>query len=276
MSIAEPRFRAVVLAGERPGGSALTRAAGVAAGVLVPVAGEAAVERVVNALDASAWITDCLLCGPEQSIAETSDVVQALTAREGLRWMAPAAGPAASALAAVESVADYPILVTAGDHALLSVKILDEFCAGVRLRSEDLIIGLVPYELVQKAFPESRRTVLKFRDGGFCGSNLFAFMNPQARHALKFWSEVENDRKRPWRIARRLGLWTLMRYLAGQCRIDEAFRILSARAGCKIGYLRLHTPTAAVDVDSVDDWRLAEQILSAPGKNQRAATSTDL
>ena len=46
-------FRAVVLAGERPGGSALSRAAGVEAGVLVPVAGIAAVERVLDALDAS-------------------------------------------------------------------------------------------------------------------------------------------------------------------------------------------------------------------------------
>jgi len=276
MSIAEPRFRAVVLAGERSGGSALTRAAGVAAGVLVPVAGQAAVERVVDALDASVWINDCLLCGPEQSIAETSDVIQALKARETLRWMAPATGPAASAFAAVESIADYPILVTAGDHALLSEEILDEFCAAAQLRSEDLIIGLVPYELVQRAFPESRRTVLKFRDGGFCGSNLFAFMKPEARHALKFWSQVENDRKRPWRIARRLGLWTLIRYLAGQCGIDEAFRILSARAGCKIGYLSLKTPTAAVDVDSVDDWRLAEQILVERAKNRNAQTSADL
>ncbi|MGB5248143.1 MAG: NTP transferase domain-containing protein [Gammaproteobacteria bacterium] len=268
MSKADPGFRAVVLAGERPGGSALTRAAGVASGVLVPVAGQTAVERVVNALDASPWIRDCCLCGPAPSIAATNDVIKALAARQTLRWLAPASGPAASALAAVESINEYPILVTAGDHALLSVEILDEFCASTSDRSEDLLIGLVPYDLVRAAFPESRRTVLRFRDGGYCGSNLFAIMKPAAGHALRFWSQVEKDRKRPWKIARQLGLWTLLKYLSGRCSVEQAFRILSSRAGCRVGFIRLETARAAVDVDSVDDWHLAEQILGAAEPNQ--------
>lgn len=259
----QARFRALVLAGERPGGSALSRAARVAAGVLVPVAGKPAVERVIDALTASPRVDDCLLCGPESSVAEASDVIRELRARDRVSWLGPEGGPAASTLAGLAYLDHYPALVTAGDHALLSPAILDEFFAGVSGRQEDLLIGLVPYETVRAAFPESRRTVLKFSDGGYCGSNLFAFLDPRGLGAVRFWRQVESDRKRPWRVARRLGLWTLVRYLAGRCTVAEAFRKLSSRAGCAVGYVRLDNPAAAVDVDSVDDWRLAERILGA-------------
>lgn len=263
----QTRFRALVLAGERPGGSALSRAAGVPAGVLVPVARKPAVERVIDALTASPRVEDCLLCGPESSVADASDTIRELKARDRVSWLAPAAGPAASTLAGLTALEHFPALVTAGDHALLSPAILDEFFAGVDGRDEDLLIGLVPYEAVRAAFPESRRTVLKFSDGGYCGSNLFAFLHRRGLHAVRFWRQVESDRKRPWRVARRLGLRTLLRYLAGRCTVAEAFRALSSRAGCTVGYVRLHNPAAAIDVDSVDDWRLAERILKASAQS---------
>lgn len=257
-------FRALVLAGERPGGSALSRAAGVPAGVLVPVAGKSAVERVVDALQASPWVDDCLLCGPEASVAETHEVIRRLRARDRVSWLAPDEGPAASTLAGLAALDHYPALVTAGDHALLSSAILDEFLGAVEGREEDLLIGLVPYGAVHAAFPESRRTVLRFRDGGYCGSNLFAFLDRRGLNAVRFWRQVESDRKRPWRVARRLGLWTLLRYLAGRCTVAEAFRQLSHRSGCTAGFVRIGNPVAAVDVDSVEDWRLAERILNSP------------
>lgn len=265
MSTRTPQYRAVVLAGERPGGSPLAKAAGVAAGVLVPVAGKTAVARVIDTLQASARIEDCLLCGPEQSIAEESEVIRELTSKDGVRWLAPGPGPAASTLAALDSIDQYPALVTAGDHALLSPAILDAFLSGVADRQEDVLIGLVPYDIVRTAFPDSKRTVLKFSDGRFCGSNLFAFRDRQGLGAVRFWRGVESDRKRPWRVASRLGLWTLLRYIAGRCPVAEALGILSARAGCRVGYVEVNDPTAAVDVDSVEDWRLAEQILGRSG-----------
>ena len=43
-------FSAVVLAGERPGGSAFSRGLGLSAGVLAPVDGKPALRRVIEAL----------------------------------------------------------------------------------------------------------------------------------------------------------------------------------------------------------------------------------
>lgn len=255
-------FRAIVLAGERPGGSPLGRALSVPASVLVPVGGRASVVRVVDALRACHWVDGGILCGPERSVVDNCEVLERLLSTGDFRWLAPQPGPAASALAALAEL-DRPVLLTTGDHALLSASILDEFCSQAVEDTHDLVVGLVPYFRVRRAFPESRRTVLRFADGTFCGSNLFAILSRRGERAPQFWRRLESDRKRPWKMARKLGWGTLFRYLAGRLTLDDAMAVLSERAQCAIGYILLDEARAAVDVDSVSDWRLANHILEA-------------
>lgn len=257
----EPGFRAVVLAGERPGGSALARDLGLPAGVLAPLAGTPCLLRVLDALDGASRVHGVTLCGPSRDVLDAAPALAALTARPDLTWIAPESGPAASAEAGAEASAHYPVLLTSGDHGLLSATMVDRFCDAATTADADVVVGLVPHGLVQAAFPESRRTVLRFADGAFCGSNLFALHGPAARRALSFWSGVEADRKRPWRIARRLGLWSLLRYLSGRLPVDAAFATLSRRAGCRVRWVTVPSARAAVDVDSAADWRLADRLL---------------
>lgn len=251
----------VVLAGERPGGSPLALAMGVAAGVLVDVAGQTAIERVFAALRASTFTANGVLCGPLQSIVADSTHLQALLAPGDIRWLAPATGPAASAVSALEQLDSYPALVTTADHALLTGAMIDAFCERALAQDADFVVGLVPYDCVRAAFPESKRTVLRFSDGGYCGSNLFCVRSERGLKALLFWRQVESLRKRPWKIARHLGLFTLLRYQLGRLRSADAFALLSRKAGCTLAFVELPIARAAVDVDSVADRELAEQLL---------------
>lgn len=255
-------MRAVVLAGERPGGSPLSRELSVPASVLVPVAGQASVVRVVDTLRACRWVDGGILCGPERSVVDNSQVLGRMLSTGDYRWLPPQPGPAASALAALAEV-DRPVLLTTGDHALLSASILDEFCRQAIAGTYDVVAGLVPYQRVCSAFPESRRTVLRFADGEFCGSNLFAILSHRGDRAVEFWRRLESDRKRPWKMAHKLGWGTLFRYLTRRLTLDDALGVLSHRAQCAIGYILLHDARAAVDVDSMADWRLANHVFEA-------------
>lgn len=262
--MADTRFHAVVLAGERPGGGVLARDLNLPAGVLAPLAGRPCLLRVVDALDDTPRVAGLTLCGPDRAVFERSPALAGLLRRADLRWLPPQAGPAASAAAAVAAAARYPVLLTSGDHGLLSAAMIDGFCERARAaadRGADVVVGLVPFDAVRTAFPESRRTVLRFADGGLCGSNLFALFGSAAQNALEFWSGLEADRKRPWRIARRLGPAVLARYLLGRLPVDHAFAVLSRRARCRIRWVPLPWPRAAVDVDSAADWRLADRLL---------------
>jgi len=262
MSTAAPEtLRVVVLAGERPGGNALARAMRVPAGILVDVAGKTPVERVFMALRASTRVSGGLLCGPLPSIIADSALLQALLAPGDIHWMAPASGPAASMVAALQQLDSWPALVTTADHALLTGATIDRFVDLALTQPADLVVGLVPYACVIAAFPDTQRTVLQFSDGGFCGSNLFCVRTEHGLKAALFWRQVESLRKRPWKVARHLGYFTLLRYLLGRLSSADAFALLSRKAGCRVGYVPLDVARAAVDVDSVGDRELAECIL---------------
>ena len=273
-------FRSIILAGERPGGSPISHAFNVAASVMVPVAGKPALARVMQAIEDSQQVGGGIICGPSADIVAASAELQSVLQNPGFQWLAPSSGPAASALSALEKLDHFPALLTAGDHALLTPDIVDSFCSQVISLSlgagaarkpsshssgeqgYDLVIGFVPYELVNATWPESRRTVLKFSNGQFCGSNLFAIMNQEGRKALNFWRQAEADRKHPWRIARRFGYIALILYLLRRLSLEDALGGLSEAAGCRIGHVELGFARAAVDVDSIEDQQLAEQILS--------------
>ena len=259
-------FSTVILAGERPDGSPVSHAFNVPASVLVPVAGKPSLARVIQAIDESSSAGSGVICGPSAETVENNDDLIAILHNTPNEWMEPAQGPAASALAALKKLDHYPALLTAGDHALLNGEIVDDFCEQALSQNKqlhyDLIIGFVPYTLVQAAWPETKRTVLKFSNGRYCGSNLFAILNPEGCKAVAFWREAEADRKHPWRIARRFGLIALLRYLFRRLTLEDALGSLSSAAGCRIGYVEVMFARAAVDVDSVEDQQLAEKILS--------------
>lgn len=251
---------AVVLAGQRAGPTPLCAEAGVDVEVLVPVGGVPAIERVLLALARAERARPAVVVGPATEVLSAHPEIRSMIKDAGAAWLAPAGDPASSALAGIKGQVP-PVLVTSGDHALLSGSIIDSFCAAAGRMEEDLIIGLVPYEVVRAAYPDSRRTVLKFADGARCGANLYLVRTEAARRGIEFWVAMQRDRKRPWRIASRLGWLLLLRYLMGRLTLEAALAALSDRAGCRVGSVSVKEPRAAVDVDSVDDWRLAERIV---------------
>ncbi len=266
-------YQAIVLAGERENSNPLAQRLGVAAGVLVPVAGKTCIDRVLDSLSASACIDAIKVCGPAAKVLDAHpDLQQRITTAADTSWLAPMQGPAASALSAAVLLDEWPILLTSGDHALLQAPTIDKFYDDVthKIHTADVIVGLVPYTRVSAAYPDTQRTLLRFSDGVFCGSNLFALITPEAKHVLEFWQTLESLRKQPWKIAARLGLLTLIRYLSRRLSVNQAMARLSDLAGCRISWVSVDDPRAAVDVDSYADWLLAQKVLSTAQEQANA------
>lgn len=251
-----------MLAGERQGGNALAQEFSLPAGVLVPLGGQTCIEWALAALRDSKCVGSGLLCGPARQIIDQSRVFGEILESDTLSWLAPEAGPAASAEHAVHTLAQFPVLITTADHALLTGQIVDDFCQISIQKNLDLVVGLVPYDCVQAEFPESKRTLLRFSEGTFCGSNLFAVLSEAGGKALSLWQQVESERKTPWKIARRLSLAMMLRYITGRLSLEQVFQYLSKQSGCRVGYVRVKHARAAVDVDSRADWLLADKLLS--------------
>ena len=267
--LAKTPFSAIIMAADRNPDDPVARVAGTNCKALSPIGGIPMVLRVLNALEKSTEIGPRLLCGPPRALLEQTDALKSGVDAGDYDWMASRESPSISAAAAMEQIpASQPVLLTTADHALLSSHILDDFCTRARSADYDLMIALAPHELVAAAYPDVKRTRLRFSDRDYCSCNLFAFMTPRSRAIAGFWRKVESQRKRPWRVIGILGWWPVLKYLLGRLPLDEALARISARLGMRIGAAVLPYPEAAVDVDSEKDWQLVQQIVAEKEKPQ--------
>lgn len=220
--------------------------------------------RVLDALATSHAVNVRILCGPPKSVVDQENDLDTLIKSGAVKWVENQATPSASAYHVLQGLpAGAPVLLTTADHALLSPGIVDYFCSEALATGCDVVVGVARHETVMKAYPETRRTATRLEDGAYCGCNLFAFLTPRARQAACFWRQVESQRKKPLRIIRILGWQAILRYLLGRLSLAEALDRISDRLGFKAGAVVLPFPEAAVDVDSVGDWKLVEDIISS-------------
>ncbi|MDX1625327.1 MAG: nucleotidyltransferase family protein [Wenzhouxiangellaceae bacterium] len=250
--MSERRLEAIVLAGDRGPGDPLSVGHGVPGKVLVPVEGRPLLAHVLDA------VCDCPVVGTVAVAApDRPGFAELLAQRPSVRRVAPADGPAASVQRALEALEGRrPVLVVTGDHPLLRAGWLEEFADRAAATGADAVVGVVSHALVQQAFPGSKRTRYRFRDLQVCGTNLFYLSDRAAADVAAVWRGFEADRKRPWRILRRLGPGVLFRYLLGRLDLDAAMRALSRRIGVEVRAVVLEWPEAAVDVDSPADLEL--------------------
>lgn len=155
------------------------------------------------------------------------------------------------------------VLVTTADHALLTPQIVVDFLDRADASGCDLAVGVVEQELIRSAYPETVRTYLRFREGGYSGANLFAFRTPQAARAAEFWVQAEQFRKQPWRLARAFGPVSLILFALRRLSFDAALERGSAAIGCRVAAVRLPFAEAAIDVDRPSDHALVSEILAA-------------
>ena len=263
MQISETPFTAIILAGDRTSGDPLAEAAGVACKSLVPVGGRPMVLRVLDSLEAASEVGSIILCGPTQTFINRAPELKTRIDAGRVKWMASQATPSASTYHALQSLPDNaPVLVTTADHALLTARIVDAFCTDARRTGCDVAVGLASHKQVASAFPETKRTAIKFRDDAYCGCNLFGFLNSQAYIAAHFWRQVEQQRKKPLRMMRILGGRAVIRYLLGRMPLTEALDHISSIMGIRAGAVILPFPEAAVDVDTVNDWIFVKNLVA--------------
>ena len=270
MIASNSQFTAIVLAADRGPGDEVARATGAPCKSLAPVGGIPMVMRVLDALDGARDISGCILCGPPQSVVDRHQMLGRLISSGKIQWMQNQATPSTSTLSVLNSLPDdNAVLVTTADHALLNEEIVEYFCAEARTSGVDIAVGLTRYDDVIAAYPGLRRTALRLSDTRYCSCNLFAFLTPRARKMAELWRQIESQRKKPWRIINLLGGIAVLRYVAGKLSLTQARRIISRRLGVDAAAVVLPFPEAAVDVDTVADWKFVEDIIKRNGARDR-------
>ena len=260
---AEPESVALVLAGERGGVDEVARVSGVSCKALAPLAGVPMIIRVLDALQASARIDSYVLCGPGPAAVESCSQLQAFIDQDAVTWI-PARGDLGDSVQAglAQTEPDATVLVTGADHALLDAGIVNNFLDRAADSGAGVNVGLVDYGLVEAAYPGTRRTVLKFSEGEYCGCNLYTLDGVRAREIISLWERIQTHRKQPWRMALRLfGLGALARYACGHLSLQQTRQAIMKTTGITVDFIALPFPHAGIDVDTPADFELAHRVL---------------
>jgi CTP:molybdopterin cytidylyltransferase MocA len=220
--------------------------------------------RVLDALEEAREVESVILCGPHRAAIGEEEELHARIASGKVKWVESQATPSSSTYHAMQSLPDStPVFVTTADHALLTAEMVDYFCSEARCGgNNEIVVGLALLESVMAAYPQSKRTAIQLADGSYCSCNLFGFLTPEARSAAHFWRKVESQRKKTLRVIAGFGWFNLLLYLLKRPSLEEGLGRISQRLGLSAGAVVMPFPEAAVDVDTVSDWKLVESIVA--------------
>ena len=256
---------ALLLAGSRPGADPLAQAAGVAVKPLAPVAGEPMINRPARALLTHPAIGRLLILTQQPDLYAADPATAWLADHPQVRFEPSGAGIASTLMEMLDRPdAPYPLLVTTADHVLLDAAMLDQFVA--EATGADIAVAMVERATLLARYPQSRRTWLKFRDGWWSGANLFWFGSGRVRPIVSLWQEVEQDRKKGWKILAAFGPLALIGALLRMSTLRGGVARIGRRFGLTARLVAMEKAEACIDADKVEDVTLIEQILAAQAR----------
>ena len=245
------KWTALVLAASRPG-DPLAISEKVSNKNLVDINGLSSLQRVIIALNEAPTIGRVLVS------VENLDLVDEIK-------------PKPEVLKASERVVDTvrdilekvgaPLLVVTGDHALLTAEMVEIFLEKSTETRAEVSVALASKDVVSSAYPDVKRTYIKFAEGGYSGCNLFALATSNATGALDFWQKIDRNRKRPWVFLKSVDVWAFALYALRRLTLDKAMERLSKKIGVKAVAIRMPMAEAAIDVDKVSDLYLVRKIV---------------
>ncbi len=253
------KWQVLVLAASRGPSDPMAARYGVSHKCLIEVAGKPMLARVVETLASHGAFRSIGVCVENREV-----LVSALgqKANKVQFHQSQNSAPASVLAGLAEMDGGGPVLVTTADHALLDHQMLDHFLAAAENADADLLVGLARAEVILKAYPQAKRTFLKFGSDRVSGCNLFAFKTDRAQKVLSFWQKVEKNRKNPLKLVAAFGLKPLIAYATGTLNLDKAFELASQKIGTSARPVLLPFANAAVDVDKPEDKELVEAILA--------------
>lgn len=259
---------ALVLAGSRPGRDPLAEAAGVATKALAPVAGRPMIDHVARVLADHPRIGRVVLLAQQPEMLTDHPQTRWLRDHEKVELAISGAGISQSLLDWIGADRSMlPTLVTTADNVLLDAETIDAFLAGAIGNADaggaDIAAAMVEKDVLMRAYPESRRTWLRFRGGAWSGANLFWLGSARAARVLAKWREIEQDRKKGWKIVSAFGPVLLLGAALRLLSIHQAIHRAGERLGVDARIVPLAIPEACIDADKPDDIVLIEHILAA-------------
>ncbi len=251
-------WRCIILAAGRGPDDPMVKAFGVEHKCTLPLAGKPMLQWVLDALRGSRLKKPFVVVIDNPKVIPIQVDVDTLDAKSS----APA-----SAISALQHIQSYPVLITTGDHPLLTPAMVNHMLDTSGKIVADVCVGLATAETINAEYPETKRTYFNLGGTRVSGCNLFAVKTEAGLKLLERWQDLERNRKKPWKLVSAFGVMPIIWFALGMLTPTRAFGHISSKLGITVVPIFLPFAEAAIDVDKPSDHELAEKILkqrSAP------------
>lgn len=169
----------------------------------VPIAGKPMVQHVFDALRASPNVGNICLIGDIQC--------------EGADKIIPSVGSMIDNLiAGVNACEGGHVLISTSDISMLTAEAVDDFIGRCGDLPADLYYAIIPKEACEQRFPGMRRTYVRLAEGTFTGGNMVVISSEFVLKNAEYLRQVFESRKKPLKLARLIGVGTLIRAIIAQ------------------------------------------------------------
>lgn len=195
---------------------------------LVDIVGKPMIQWVLDALGESKHVDNVIIIG----LSPKSDI----TCQKPLHFISNQGRMLANIVAGVEKSLELDptteyVLVASSDIPGINAEMVDwliETCMETR---EDIYYGVVPREVMEARYPESKRTYTKLKDMHLCGADIHITHVRMATDHLEMWEELIGNRKSPLKQAATIGFGTLFRVATRSITLDELVGVITKRLG---------------------------------------------
>lgn len=247
---------AVVLAGGRAKGG-LAEASGQPHRALLRAGGSTLLEHALRGVAQSKLIGRSVVVAPAEC--------RALVEQAGPRfdWLPAGDSMLDNLIAGASALDDGPDLVVAcaGDAPFVTGAMIDRVIETALVKGDALCYPIVERSVCEAAYPGVKRTYARLREGAFSGGNVMVVSRRLLLANRETVIAAYEARKSPFRLARMLGWGMLFRFPLGLVSIAEAERKAARILGFPVSAWVTEDAALAVDVDKVEDLRLAEALL---------------
>ena len=213
---------------------------------LVDIAGKPMVQWVLDALSDAKRVDNVIVAGLSPK--------NALTCKKPLHFLPNQGRMLANIVAGIKKSLEIDkkskyVLIVSSDIPALKPHMVDWLVDTSMQTKDDLYYGVCTRDVMEKRFPDSRRTYTKLKDVELCGSDINICHVRMATEHLDLWESLLGARKSPLAQASKLGFGLLFSLFTRQLTLDEAVRRICERIGIKGRAIVWEYAEPCMDVD---------------------------
>jgi GTP:adenosylcobinamide-phosphate guanylyltransferase len=213
---------------------------------LIDLGGKPMVQWILDALNGCQRIEQVILVGLPEGVKLQCRHPLTRVDNRGDLFENVRAG--AETLLRLDPSAEISLLLPADVPAITS-NMVDWMIDHIKGQPYDIFYSVVERSVMEKRYPQSKRTYTRLKDIEICGGDVHAFRPPIAVQDNPLWERILAARKNPLKQASLVGLDTLFLLLTRQMTLEELAAFISRKLGMRGQVVLLPYAEMGMDVD---------------------------